>query len=376
VRVLIGICVIFALTGALCAQTPDDLLSTKVDEAVARLRQQQKIPGTSLAVVRDGKIIKVASYGLANVELNIPVKPETIFRAASLTKQFTATAVMLLVEEGKVGLDDSITKYFPEAPATWKPVTIRHLLSHTSGIRDVWGETENEAFTKGLIDTRHDYTEDELVRIYMKLPLDFQPGDKWDYCSTGYELLGFLIHRVTGMSYFDFLQQRVFKPLDMNATRLYDYVDVVPNLASGYALVNGELKHPAWIAPSLYALADGGLLTNVYDLAKWDAALYTETILKRGSLEQMWTPIKLNSGRTFPYGFGWQLSNANGHHVIWHTGGDDGFFVSISRYVDDRLTIILMNNLGEFHSDTLKIADAIASIYIPATSGANPVKDW
>jgi CubicO group peptidase (beta-lactamase class C family) len=132
VRFLIGSCIVFALTGVLCAQTRDDLLSAKVDEAVTHLRQKQKIPGTNLAVVRDGKIIKVASYGLASVELNVPVKPETIFPAASLTKQFTATAVMLLVEEGKVGLDDSITKYFPEAPATWKPITIRHLLSHGS----------------------------------------------------------------------------------------------------------------------------------------------------------------------------------------------------------------------------------------------------
>jgi CubicO group peptidase (beta-lactamase class C family) len=366
-----------AFVVAAAAQSPDDVaLSPKVDEAVRKLRAEQKIPGTSLAVVRDGKIIKTTGYGLANVEWNVPVTPQSIFQTGSVGKQFTATAVMMLVEEGKVSLDDSITKYFPEAPASWKTITIRHLLTHTSGLPDVWGETEQDAYTKGIVDARKDYTEEELTRIYLRLPFEFQPGEKWNYCSTGYALLGFMIHRVTGMFYGDFLRQRVFTPLGMNATTIISEPDIVPNRSSGYIIKDGQLKNQEWLAPSLNIGAEGGLYSNVLDLAKWDAALYGEKILKRSSLEQMWTPVKLNNGKTYPYGLGWFLANANGHRIVWHAGGNQGFFVIVSRYVDDRLTIIVLNNLDEYHSDTVKIAAEVASIYIPAVKGANPVKDY
>jgi CubicO group peptidase (beta-lactamase class C family) len=313
---------------------------------------------------------------LANVELNVSVTPASIFQTGSLGKHLTATAVLLLVEEGKVGLDDSITKYFPEAQTAWQKITIRHLLTHTSGIPDVWENTEQDAYTKGIVDSRKDYDEEELTRIYLGLKLEFQPGEKWSYCSTGYALLGFLIHRVTGMYYGDFLRQRVFSPLGMNATTIISEADIVPNRVSGYILVKGELKNQEWIAPFLNTTAEGGLYSNVLDLARWDAALYTEKILRRARLEEMWTPVKLNSGEEYPYGLGWFLANVNGHRLLYHTGGNQGFFISMSRYVDDRLTIIVLNNMDEYHCDTLKIAGDVASIYIPETKGANPIKDW
>ena len=163
----------------------------------------------------------------------------------------------------------------------------------------------------------------------------------------------------------------------MDTTRVISESDIVPNRSSGYMIVKGVLKNQEWIAPSLNTTADGPYYMTVLDLAKWDASLYTEKILKRASLEQMWTvQAKLNSGATYPYGLGWFLADVNGHHLMYHTGGNQGFFVNISRYPDDRLTIIVMNNLDEDHCDTLKISGAIASIYIPATKGKNPVKDW
>jgi CubicO group peptidase (beta-lactamase class C family) len=293
-----------------------------------------------------------------------------------LGKHLTATAVMILVEEGKVGLDDSITEYFPEAQPAWKKITIRHLLTHTSGIPDVWGNTQQDAYTNVIVDSRKDYGEEELTRIYLGLKLEFPPGEKWSYCSTGYALLGFLIHRVTGMYYGDFLQQRVFSPLGMNATTIISEADIVPNRVSGYVLVKGELKNQEWIAPFLNTTAEGGLYSNVLDLARWDAALYTEKILRRARLEEMWTPVRLNSGERYPYGLGWFLANVNGHRLLYHTGGNQGFFISMSRYLDDRLTIIVLNNMDEYHCDTLKIAGDVASIYIPETKGANPIKDW
>lgn len=369
--------ILVLLTSLVSAQSrSDDPLSLKVDEAVTGLMREQKIPGDSLAVVRDGKVVKATGYGLANVELNVPVTPQSIFQSGSVGKQFTATAVMMLVEEGKVGLDDSITKYFPEAPQAWKAVTIRHVLTHTSGIPDIFGETEADSYSKGILDFRRDYTEAEFVRSFVTLPLDFQPGEKWNYSNTGYMLLGVMIRRVSGQFWGDFMQQRIFQPLGMTSTTVISEGEIVPNRSSGYRIIDGQLKNQEWVAPSLNTTADGGLYTNVLDLAKWDAALYTEKLLKRSSLEQMWTPVKLNSGKSYPYGFGWNISNANGHRVLWHTGGNQGFFVIISRYVDDRLTIIAMNNLDEYHCDTVKLAGAVASIYIPATAGANPIKDW
>jgi CubicO group peptidase (beta-lactamase class C family) len=374
---LVGIGFVCAL---LCepvlGQSNDEALSSKVDGAVRARMVEMHIPGTSLAVVRDGKIIKATGYGLANVELNVSVTPASVFQTGSLGKHLTATAVMLLVEEGKVALDDSITKYFPEAQPAWNTITIRHLLTHTSGIPDVWGQTEQDAFTKGIVDTRKDYDEEELTRIYLGLKLEFQPGEKWSYCSTGYALLGFLIHRVTGMHYGDFLQKRVFRPLGMNATTIISEADIVPNRVSGYILVKGELKNQEWIAPFLNTTAEGGLYSNVLDLARWDAALYTEKVLRHASLDQMNAPVKLNSGKEYPYGLGWFLTNVNGHRLLYHTGGNQGFFISMSRYVDDRLTIIVLNNMDEYHCDTLTIAADVASIYIPETKGANPIKDW
>jgi CubicO group peptidase (beta-lactamase class C family) len=356
----------------------EDVLSQQADEAIAALRHEMKIPGTSVAVVRDGRIIKATGYGLANVELNVPVTPSTIFQAGSTGKQFLATAILLLAEEGKLSLDDSITKYFPEAPEWWKPITIRHLLTHTSGLPDIWGESDSRGmFANALVEMRRDYTEDELLRAFIKLRPSFKPGEKWEYCNTGYQILGFLIRRLTGKSHSDFMRERVFQPLGMDTARVISESDIVPNRSSGYMMVNGELKNQEWIAPSLNTTADGPYYMTVLDLAKWDASLYTEKILKRTSLEQMWTTqAKLNSGKTYPYGLGWFLADVSGHRLMYHTGGNQGFFVNISRYTDDRLTIIVMNNLDEDHCDTLKISGAIASIYIPATKGKNPIKDW
>jgi len=372
-------CTVAGLAGmAIGESQSDDAASAKVDQIVRAQMREQNIPGVSLAVMRDGKIIKATGYGLANVELNVPVTPKSIFQSGSIGKQFTATAVMMLVEDGKVGLDDSITKYFPEAPPTWKPITIRHLLTHTSGLPDVWGQTEQDAYTKGIVDSRRDYTEDELLQRYVKLQPQFQPGDQWEYCNLGYQLLGFLIHRVTGKFHADFIRERIFLPVGMDTARIISESDIVPNRSSGYVMVKGELKNQGWIAPSLNTTADGSYYMTVLDLAKWDAALYTEKVLKKSSLEQMWTPAKLNSGKPYPYpyGFGWDINRANGHRVVWHTGGNQGFYVIISRYLDDRLTIVAMTNLDEFHGDVVKMAGAVASIYIPETAGANPVKDW
>ena len=355
----------------------DAALSPRVDAAVRNQMRVQKIPGVSVAVVRDGKIVKATGYGVANVELSAPARPETIFEAGSITKQFTASAVMLLVEEGKVGLDDTIAKYFPNVPQTWKKITVRHLLTHTSGIPDYTGDTEQNLYNKGVIDFRREYTDDEFTQAYFTQPLDFEPGEKWSYSSTGYNLLGFLIRRVTGMSYGDFLRERIFAPLRMNATRVFTWKDIVPGRASGYDLVDGAWKNAGtWMSLSVVASADGGLLTNVLDLAKWDAALYSDRVLKRSTRDAMWAPLGVSTGSASAAGIGCFIASAHGHRVLYHTGGGYGYYADISRYVDDRLTIIVMTNVDETHTDVLKVVGAIAEIYLPDTKGANPVRDW
>lgn len=323
--------------------------------------QRQHIPGLALLVSRGGKIVRAEGFGLSNVELQVPVKPETIFQSGSVGKQFTGTAVMMLVEEDKVGLDDPLTKYFPDAPASWKEVTVRELLSHTAGFGDY-----PEKF-----DFRKDWTEAELLKLVEGIPLAYPPGTKWEYSNLGFLTLGILIHRVTGEFYGDFLQQRIFQPLDMNTTRIISEADIVPNRAAGYRLVKGELKNQEWVAPMVNTTADGSLYFSILDLAKWDAALYSEKLLKRSSLDQMWTPAKLKNGQPNKdgYGFGWFIGERHGHRVISHDGAWQGFKTAIARYLDDQLTVVVLTNLAEAKPD--EIAEHVADLYLadakPAT---------
>src|SRR5262245_29152588 len=254
-----------------------------VDDFVQRQMEKRHTPGLALLVVKDGQTVKSRGYGMANLEHQVPVKPETIFQSGSVGKQFTATGVMMLVEEGKLALEDPIGKYLT-VPESWKGITIRHLLTHTSGLGDYPQD----------LDFRKDYTEDELLQMVTKQPLLFAPGEQWRYSNLGYVTLGILIHKVSGKFYGDFLQERVFQPLGMSSTRIISEADIVPNRAAGYRLVKEEIKNQDWVSPALNTTADGALYFNVVDLAKWDAALYTEKLLKKSSLDQMWTPVKLN----------------------------------------------------------------------------------
>jgi len=325
-----------------------------VDQYVRAEMEKQHIPGLALLVSRAGQPIRSQGYGFANVELQVPVKPETVFQSGSVGKQFTATAVMMLVEESKIRLEDPLTKFFPEAPASWKKATVRQLLSHTAGFGD-YPKTFN---------FRKDYTENEVLKIIEGIPLAYPPGTKWAYANLGYATLGILIHRVTGKFYGDFLQERIFKPLDMTTTRIISEADIIPNRASGYRLVKGELKNQEWVAPMINTTADGSLYFSIIDLSKWDAALYTEKLLKRLSFDQMWTVVKLNNGQpnSGNYGFGWDIETKNGHKCIEHGGSWQGFKTHISRYVDDKLTVVVLINQGD--AEPGPITDRVAEMYL------------
>lgn len=332
----------FLLIGAATIASP--AAADALDDYVRDTMKRVKIPGLSLAVVRDGKVVRAAGYGLANVEHQVAAKPETVFQSGSVGKQFTAAAVMMLVEEGKVSLDDPLLRFFGQAPATWRDIKVRHLLTHTSGLTDY---TDSSAAKDALVDLRRDYTEQELVQKAFSLPIEFAPGSQWSYSNSGYLVLGALIHNVTGKFYGDFLQERIFGPLGMGSTRIISEADIVPDRAAGYRLENGVLKNQEWVAPSVNTTADGSLYLTVLDLARWDIALSREELLKRTSLAQMWTPARLANGSTYPYGFAWALGEQRGHTLIEHGGSWQGFRAHIARYVDDHLSVIVLANLAE-----------------------------
>jgi CubicO group peptidase (beta-lactamase class C family) len=336
------------------ARAQNDASNAAVTEYVKTEMQRERIPGLSLLVVKKGKIVRVEGFGLSDVELQVAVKPEAVFQSGSVGKQFTATAVMMLVEEGKIALDDPLTKYFAGAPPSWKDVTVRELLSHTAGFGD---------YPKDF-DFRKDWTEAEELKLIESIPLAYAPGTKWDYSNLGYVTLGILIHRVTGEFYGDFLEQRIFQPLGMTSTRIISEADIIPNRASGYRLVKGELKNQEWVAPMVNTTADGSLYFSILDLAKWDAALYTEKLLKRSSLDLMWTPVKLKNGEPNKgnYGFGWFIEQRHGHRCIYHDGAWQGFKTAIARYVDDQLTVVVLANLEQAKPGSM--AEHVAEAYL------------
>ena len=329
----------------------------EVDEYVRAAMRERHVPGAAIAVVRGGKIVKAEGYGLANVELNVPATKETVFEIGSVTKQITAAGIMLLVEEGKISTDEKISKYLPDTPEAWKNVAVRNLLTHTSGIKSYTGLSGFE-LTKRL-------KRAEFVKAIGAHPLEFEPGERYSYSNTGYNLLGFIIESVTGKSYWDYVRKRIFKPLGMNSTFDRDPKNIVPNRADGYEWENGRLVGRDYDLTDVFSA--GGIVSTVTDLVKWDAALRNETLLKKASLEKMWTPFLLNNGKPNAYGFGFNVADFRGHRLISHGGQTAGFAANISRYIGDDLSVIVLTNLGDIGLGTT-IARGIAKIYLPDIS--------
>jgi CubicO group peptidase (beta-lactamase class C family) len=326
-----------------------------VDEYIKAEMQKQRIPGISVAVVKDGKVIKAEGYGLANVELKIPAKTDTVYKIGSVSKQFIASGIMLLAEDQKIGLDDRISKYLAGTPDTWKDITIRHLLTHTSGI-----VREAPGFNAFKVQPDAD-----VIKTAYDLPLRFAPGEKWEYCNVGYFSLAEIIYKVSGKPWAEFLADRIFKPLEMNATRTTSATEIIPNRADSYEWQENRLQN----AGELLALRpSGAFISTVLDLAKWEAALYTNKILKASSFEQMRARTKLNDGTTHPYGFGWELAEMNGHKIVHHGGTLSGFRAQFARFVDDGLTVIVLTNGATANPNA--IARGIAAHYITGLSSS------
>ncbi len=334
----------------------------KVDAFVREKMKANHIPGLSLAVVRDGKIVLAKGYGMANLELAAPATEKTSFAIYSITKTFTGMATMMLVEEGKIALDDPISKHLAGLPAAWSNVTVRHLLTHTSGISDFCESPANPCGQS------RDFTQAEVVKFSADLPLKFQPGERWEYGNIGYFLLGMLTEKISGKSYEQFLRERIFAPLEMRDTRLENYTELIPHRADGYTWKNGSYRNALRVSPTL-TFSVAGLVSNVLDLAKYDAALYTEKLLKKSTLEQMWTKGKLNNGETFDNGLGFGLTPFQNRRRVGHSGGHTGFSTTITRLIDDKITVIVLTNSdneGYLKPESFLISDIaneIASFY-------------
>jgi CubicO group peptidase (beta-lactamase class C family) len=332
--------------------------ASAVDRYVRDEMRDQRIPGLSLAILRDGKAVYIKSYGVATLEQPVPVRPDTRFQIGSIGKQFTAAAVILLVRAHRLELDDPLAKYLPEIPPGWHGITLRHMLAHQSGIPQLTPPDRD------LLDLHHDYTDEEYVQLAASLPLDFEPGTDASYSDTAYVLLGIVIERVTGRFYGDLLGERIFQPLAMRRTRIISDSDIIQGRAAGYERTpSGALRNQAWVAPALNRTADGSLYSTVLDLARWDEALSSGRILTREELGRMWSIDPLRSGESplLHYGYGWEINRLRGHRVIEYDGNWQGFQAAMARYEDRRLTVMVLTNLALCRAQ--RIAHTVAGYF-------------
>ncbi len=341
-----------AANGGAAPAAVDPARLPRAQAVIREEMQAQKIPGLAVAVVDHGKVILAQGYGYANIEHSVPVLTDTVFQSGSVGKQFTSAAVMLFVQSGRLSLEDPITRYLPEAPPEWSRIRIRHLLTHTSGIRDYGYEAS--------YDTRRAVTEEELVRMACAQPLEFQPGERYSYSNTGYLLLGAILGRIGGRHYSEVLRDQVFKPLGMNSARLIDESAIVAHRAAGYHLLKGKVANQQWVAPEQNTTADGSLHLSVNDMIAWDRGLRAGAILTAASWAQVYTPVTLLSGNTYPYGFAWDVYTMDGQEVHAHSGGVPGFATYIVRYLGDDLSLIVLTNLEE--ADPERIARRVAGV--------------
>jgi CubicO group peptidase (beta-lactamase class C family) len=360
------LCRLLALVSVLSLFSFAQVKPEQID-AIFRPLTNNQSPGFAVGVIRNGKLEFAKGYGLASLERQVPITLDTDFRLASLTKQFTAMAVMLLVHDGKLHYDDTLTKIFPEFPAYGQNITVRNLLNHTSGLKD-YGELYMKQMGE---DTPMEKVPQILDRQVLQLleqqtAADFSPGTKWEYSNSGYAVLAMVVERVSGESFGDFLHDRIFKPLHMNKTVAFENgKNLVPNRAFGY---NKDGKTDRFVfgdqSPTSAVLGDGGIYTSVKEMTKWDKGLREHKLLSEAEMREALTSVQppgnlKSNGTRALYGFGWFLDPYKGHDRQWHDGGTMGFRTTIQRFPRDRLTVIVLTNRTDLDPDaeSLKVAD-------------------
>lgn len=291
----------------------------------------------AVAVVQGGKVVFAKGYGSADLENDVAMTAEHVFRIGSVTKPFTAILVMQLVREGKLTLDQPVREVLSDLPAAWSAVTVRQLLNHTSGIKSC------TSLPNFMELSRKPVTPEGVVATVRDEPLDFDPGTGWAYNNTGYVLLGMLVEKVEGRSFAESLRNRVTGPLGMEQTYFLSDADIVPKRARGYSLRAGATAHAPFLDMG-WPFSAGAMESTVLDLAKWDAALYGDKLLPQDTLETMWTRTRLPNGEEKGYGLGWAMDEANGSRIVQHSGGIHGFLSIVRRAPEKRLTVIVLVN--------------------------------
>jgi CubicO group peptidase (beta-lactamase class C family) len=344
-----------------CAQAAEK--SDAVD-ALFSAYNQANVPGASVIVIRDGKVLYRHAYGLADVEGHVAASTATNYRLASVTKQFTAMAVLILVERKRLSLDDDLTKFFPDYPAYGKQVTIRHLLTHTSGLRayedliettgsKTAGATERTAQLKDL---------DVLDLLKRQDGTYFAPGSEWRYSNTGYAHLALIVEKASGMRFAAFLKKNIFDPLHMSGTVAFeDGISTVRNRAYGYTERGNGFERTDQSLTSA-VLGDGGIYSSVEDLFRWDQALYTTRLVRAETLQTAYTPAVLSGGKKTSYGFGWDIGEYRGLKTVRHGGSTMGFRTHIIRFPEKRFSAIVLINRSNAKPE--EIADRIADLYL------------
>ena len=310
---------------------------------VASEMATQQVPALSLAVLQSGQLLFSQGYGLANVELGVKADERTVYGLASISKPFAAAALMILVADGHCRLDDGIRLYLPEAPASWSPITLRHLLSHTSGLPFQVKFEQYGACEKFIY--RLDVTQEEFLRAAVQMSLDFAPGVQTQYSNTAYFLLAFIIERISGTPYSEWLTSRIFQPLAMTSTRMNDPRFIIPHRAANYNLEDGVVKNADYTSAQWYG-APNGLVSSVMDMARWDAALTAGQVLSFSHLQQMWEPTILGDGKIAEYGLAWRVEQHESGKLVSHTGGGPRCSTYHARFLDAQTSIILLANRG------------------------------
>jgi CubicO group peptidase (beta-lactamase class C family) len=336
-------------------------------DAIFRPLTDDKSPGIAVGVIHDGKLVFARGYGLANVEKRVAITPDTDFRLASVTKQFTAMAIMLLVHDGKLSYDDTLGKIFPEFPSYGKAITVRQLLNHTSGLKDYGELYMKQVGEKTPMDQVPQILDKGVLQLLeQQTATDFPPGSKWMYSNSGYAVLAMIVEKTSGKPFGDFLRERIFKPLHMDNTLTYEKgKNEVPNRAFGYRKDKDSGKFMfADQSPTSAVLGDGGIYTSVKEMAKWDKALRTHKLLSEAKMREAFTPVQVDGGvkldgKEMAYGFGWFLDPYKGHEREWHSGGTMGFLTGIHRFPKDGLTVIVLSNRMDLDpvEQGLKVAD-------------------
>lgn len=334
-----------------------EVRADQVDNYVRTILAERHAPGVAVAVIKSGKVVKLKGYGLASVEFQVPVTAETVFEIGSVSKQMTAAGIMLLVEEGKVRLDERISAYLPNTPDAWKDVTVRHLLTHTSGVKSYSSLDGFELSRRVKIDG--------FIKQLAPHPLEFVPGERNTYSNSGFNLLAYIIETQSGKPYMQFMRERIFAPLGMTKTADRDPQFIIPNRAVGYEWSIDRLTGRDGSLTDL--MGAGSIVSTISDMTKWDAALNGKNFLKPESRAEWWKQFVFNNGKPSVYGFGWRISDIRGRKLIGHTGQTAGFGAANFRYVDDGVTVIVLTNLGEIGLGG-QIATRVAKFYAPGLS--------